>query len=95
MSERLVVVGDALLDRDVHGSVERLSPDAPVPVLDEGESTLRPGGAGLAAALSARDGHEVTLITALAADPAGAELRAALEAEGIAVVDLGLEGATP
>jgi rfaE bifunctional protein nucleotidyltransferase chain/domain/rfaE bifunctional protein kinase chain/domain len=95
VSERLVVVGDALLDRDVHGSVERLSPDAPVPVLDEGESTLRPGGAGLAAVLCAREGHEVALVSALAPDRAGSELRGALEAEGVRVIDLGLEGATP
>jgi D-beta-D-heptose 7-phosphate kinase/D-beta-D-heptose 1-phosphate adenosyltransferase len=71
MSERLVVVGDALLDRDVIGSVERLAPDAPVPVLDEREQRVRPGGAALAAALAARDGLEVTLITALADDAAG------------------------
>jgi bifunctional ADP-heptose synthase (sugar kinase/adenylyltransferase) len=59
------------------------------------ESTARAGGAGLAATLAARDGREVTLITALAPDAAGRELRALLEAEGIEVVDLGLDGATP
>lgn len=31
---RIVVVGDVLLDRDLHGRVERLCPDAPAPVLD-------------------------------------------------------------
>ena len=31
----LVVVGDALLDRDLDGRVERLAPDAPVPVVDD------------------------------------------------------------
>src|SRR5690606_4031037 len=40
---RLVVVGDLLLDRDVVGTVTRLCPDAPVPVLDEERTLERPG----------------------------------------------------
>ena len=90
----LVVVGDALLDRDVSGTVERLCPDAPVPVVDERSQSVRPGGAGLAAALAAADGHEVTLVTALARDAAGHALRAALSSCGVDVVDLGCDGAT-
>ncbi|MBD0282895.1 MAG: bifunctional heptose 7-phosphate kinase/heptose 1-phosphate adenyltransferase [Thermoleophilaceae bacterium] len=91
----VVVIGDALLDRDVHGIAERLSPDAPVPVLDELASTPRPGGAGLAAALAARDARPVTLVTALAGDAAGVELRAELERLRVEVVDIGLKGPTP
>ena len=63
----LVVVGDALLDRDVTGRADRLSPDAPVPVVSDLSEVDRPGGAGLAALLAARDGADVTLVTALAA----------------------------
>jgi rfaE bifunctional protein nucleotidyltransferase chain/domain/rfaE bifunctional protein kinase chain/domain len=95
MTGTLVVIGDALLDRDVNGRVERLCPDAPVPVLDETTRAERPGGAGLAAALAARDGRAVTLVTALADDAAGALLRELLERDGVDVVDLGLEGTTP
>jgi D-beta-D-heptose 7-phosphate kinase / D-beta-D-heptose 1-phosphate adenosyltransferase len=90
----LVVVGDTLLDRDIDGHVERLAPDAPVPVVDERERRARPGGAGLAALLAARDGREVTLVTALAADAAADELRALLAAGGVRVIDLGLPGTT-
>jgi D-beta-D-heptose 7-phosphate kinase / D-beta-D-heptose 1-phosphate adenosyltransferase len=93
-AEPLVVVGDSLLDRDVDGRVERLSPDAPVPVLDEGQAVSRPGGAALAATLAARDGRPVVLVTALARDAAGLELGALLVAHGVEVVDLGLEGPT-
>jgi rfaE bifunctional protein nucleotidyltransferase chain/domain/rfaE bifunctional protein kinase chain/domain len=89
------VLGDALLDRDVRGSAARLAPDAPVPVLDEASMTSRPGGAGLAALLAARDFRSVTLVTALAADRAGDELRAELDRWGVEVVDLGLDGPTP
>jgi rfaE bifunctional protein nucleotidyltransferase chain/domain len=92
---RTVVVGDALLDRDVEGRSERLAPDVPVPVLDELGSRQRPGGAGLAAVLAARDGSGVTLVTALAPDAAGAELGRALLAAGVNLVDLGLDGSTP
>jgi rfaE bifunctional protein nucleotidyltransferase chain/domain/rfaE bifunctional protein kinase chain/domain len=91
----LVVIGDVLLDRDVSGSVERLSPDAPVPVVDEGDVRSRPGGAGLAAVLAAGDGRPVTLVTALADDAPAAELRAMLDAHGVEVAAVALDGATP
>jgi rfaE bifunctional protein nucleotidyltransferase chain/domain/rfaE bifunctional protein kinase chain/domain len=91
----LVVVGDTLLDRDVEGTVERLAPDAPVPVEDETGVRVRPGGAGLAAALAVADGRPVTLVTALAGDAPAAELRAALDRAGVDIVDLALDGATP
>jgi bifunctional ADP-heptose synthase (sugar kinase/adenylyltransferase) len=72
---RLVVVGDALLDRDLVGTVSRMAPDAPVPVVDVSSGTSRPGGAGLAALLAARDGRtesvtvqsEITIISTVAA----------------------------
>jgi D-beta-D-heptose 7-phosphate kinase / D-beta-D-heptose 1-phosphate adenosyltransferase len=93
---RLVVVGDALLDRDLEGRAGRLAPDAPVPVVDDPAERRRPGGAALAATLAARlDGRAVVLITALAADEAGAALRELLELAGVEVVDLGLSGSTP
>ena len=58
-----VVVGDALLDRDVDGAVDRVCPDAPAPVVDV-DSRARPGGAGLAAVLCRRTGADVTLVAA-------------------------------
>lgn len=92
---RIVVVGDAFLDRDVEGAATRLSPDAPVPVVDELAQSVRPGGAGLAALLLARDGCQVALVTALGTDGAGREVKGLLEGAGVEVVDLGLAGATP
>ena len=62
---RLVVVGDALLDQDLYGSVERICPDAPVPVIDATDLRDRPGGAALAAWLAADDpAIEVALVAA-------------------------------
>jgi D-beta-D-heptose 7-phosphate kinase / D-beta-D-heptose 1-phosphate adenosyltransferase len=75
----LVVVGDSLLDVDIEGSADRLSPDAPVPVVDVRRTWHRPGGAGLAALIAAQSTDEVILITATAADDAGEVLRELLE----------------
>jgi D-beta-D-heptose 7-phosphate kinase/D-beta-D-heptose 1-phosphate adenosyltransferase len=95
MTGALVVVGDALLDRDLDGTVGRLCPDAPVPVVDDPVKRSRPGGAALAATLAARDGIDVVLVTALAGDDAGAELRRLLEQAGVEVVSVELPGCTP
>lgn len=81
---RVVVIGDLLLDIDVEGEVERLTPYAPVPVVDVVSETKRAGGAGLVATLLTRDGHEVTLVTALSDDARAAELPPLLD--GIALV---------
>jgi len=92
---RLVVIGDALLDRDLDGRADRLAPDAPVPVLEAVESHPRAGGAGLAAVLAARAGHQVTLVCALGDDLPGRELARLLARDGVAVADLDLQGETP
>jgi len=92
---RLTVIGDALLDRDLDGRAERLAPDAPVPVVHAIEERPRPGGAGLAAALAAADGHDVALVCALGDDGAGRRLAALLADKRVTVHDLGLRGATP
>lgn len=94
-AHRVVVVGDALLDRDLDGQADRLCPDAPVPVVDELVETSRPGGAALAAALLAADGRHVTLVTALSRDGAGRELADLLARCHVRTVDVGLEGSTP
>jgi D-beta-D-heptose 7-phosphate kinase/D-beta-D-heptose 1-phosphate adenosyltransferase len=75
---RIVVVGDVLLDVDLSGEATRLSPDAPVPVVDVTGVKRRAGGAGLVARMLAGDGWPVTLVTVLADDDAGRQLEAAL-----------------
>jgi D-beta-D-heptose 7-phosphate kinase / D-beta-D-heptose 1-phosphate adenosyltransferase len=92
---RIVVVGDALLDRDIEGDVERICPDAPVPVVDATDERARPGGAALAAALLADDVDEVVLVTALGRDEPGLLLRELLDAAGVGVIDLVLHGRSP
>ncbi len=91
----IVVVGDALLDRDLDGTAGRIAPDAPVPVVDGLTEHARPGGAGLAAALAAADGRRVALVCALGDDDPGRRVRELLERAGVEVHDLGLRGDTP
>ena len=90
----LVVIGDALLDRDVNGTASRLCPDAPAPVLDDLTEIRRPGGAALAALLAARDGGQVVLIAPMGDDPSSAIVRALLQPH-VTVVPLPLDGPLP
>jgi rfaE bifunctional protein nucleotidyltransferase chain/domain len=95
----LVVVGDTLLDVDLHGTVGRVAPDAPVPVVDCQRERHRAGGAGLAAVLAAGlcsrlGGADVVLITALGRDRLGAKLRDLL-GRHVQVIPLPLDGGTP
>ncbi|MDR7383536.1 PfkB family carbohydrate kinase [Promicromonospora iranensis] len=88
---RVAVVGDILLDRDVDGSVTRLAPDAPVPVVDVSEVRQSPGGAGLAALLCAQRA-DVVLVAPIADDADGQELRRQLS--DVTVVPLRHDGPT-
>ena len=94
MSGPLVVVGDALLDIDLEGTADRLTPDAPVPVLENLVEHARPGGAGLAALMAVRDGHDVVLVTALGDDESGARLERLLAGAGVTVLRLPYDGPT-
>jgi D-beta-D-heptose 7-phosphate kinase / D-beta-D-heptose 1-phosphate adenosyltransferase len=95
MNGPIVIIGDTLLDRDVDGATTRLTPDAPVPVLDELSASDRPGGAGLAALLATHANQNVVLVTALADDAGGARLAEQLAAGGVQLYPLRLAGATP
>jgi D-beta-D-heptose 7-phosphate kinase/D-beta-D-heptose 1-phosphate adenosyltransferase len=93
---RLVVIGDALLDRDITGHADRLSPEAPVPIVADARTVDRAGGAAMAAVLAAREpGWRVTLVCGVGHDPSGACLRVLLHQAGVEVIDLATGGATP
>lgn len=80
--KRIVVVGDAMLDVYLGGDVERISPEAPVPVVKVRERRYAMGGAANVAANVAAAGAKVTLVGAAGADAAGDRLRAMLEVIG-------------
>jgi D-beta-D-heptose 7-phosphate kinase/D-beta-D-heptose 1-phosphate adenosyltransferase len=80
---RVVVVGDAMLDIYLIGDVERISPEAPVPVVTVHERRYALGGAANVAANAAAIGAEVTLVAAVGDDQRGEQLRTELAAAGI------------
>src|SRR5205814_6947335 len=73
---RVLLVGDLMLDRYIYANAERLSPEAPVPVLHYQSEELRLGGAGsVAANLAALNAH-VQVIGAIGdGDADGATVR--------------------
>lgn len=75
----ILVVGDLMLDRFVDGSVTRISPEAPVPVLSQSECQQMPGGAANVACNLAQLGAKVTLIGACGDDATAATLTAELQ----------------
>ncbi|ETZ66444.1 pfkB carbohydrate kinase family protein [Mycobacterium sp. MAC_080597_8934] len=83
-----------MLDVDILGSATRLSPEAPVPVVDAERHVQRPGGAGLAALLAARTEAPVVLITGIADDDAGRALHDLLSCSGVRVLALPVSGTT-
>jgi len=67
-------VGDFMLDRYTYGNADRLSPDAPVPVLAVVREESKPGGASNASLCMRALGAQVTCIGAVGEDEAGSEL---------------------
>lgn len=80
--KRIVVVGDAMLDVYLSGDAERISPEAPVPVVRVRERRYAMGGAANVAQNVAAAGARVWLVAAAGTDAAGVRLRAMLEAIG-------------
>src|SRR5918995_6457862 len=80
---RILVVGDAMLDRYWMGVVERISPEAPVPIVRIDEEVERPGGAANVARNAAALGARVTLLSVVGADEPGARLESLLRRERI------------
>ncbi len=80
---RVLVVGDAMLDRYWFGEVERISPEAPVPVVKIARSEERPGGAANVARNAAALGAQVTLISVIGDDEPGHVLERLLRGESV------------
>jgi rfaE bifunctional protein kinase chain/domain len=80
---RVLVVGDTMLDRYWYGSVERISPEAPVPVVSIKQADERPGGAANVARNVRALGAECRLLAITGEDREADNLSRLLEADGI------------
>ncbi|MGB4334391.1 MAG: D-glycero-beta-D-manno-heptose-7-phosphate kinase [Chromatiaceae bacterium] len=89
-ARRVLVVGDLMLDRYLWGQVQRISPEAPVPVVHLTHRTQTAGGAANVARNLASLGLEVQLAGVTGEDEGRAALLAALAADGIQTQAVGL-----
>lgn len=81
--QRVLVVGDAILDEYIYGQAERLSREAPVPVLSFTKRDLIPGGAANPAVTVASLGAASSLVSVAGMDTYAAQLHSALVNRGV------------
>jgi len=82
---KILVVGDVMLDRYWYGEVNRISPEAPVPIvkIDTGRSKETPGGAANVAMNAAALGANVALLSVVGDDEPGRRLAELLDKAGV------------
>jgi rfaE bifunctional protein kinase chain/domain len=93
--QRVLVVGDAMLDRFIVGRVTRLSPEAPVPVVRFQAEYVRLGGAANVAHNIATLGGKPSLVAVIGADERAARLTSQLAAAGVEIDGLVEDPARP
>jgi len=81
--QRIVILGDAIADKFLHGAISRVSREAPVFILRHQHTETVPGGAANCAMNLVALGARVSLISVTGDDESGSELRAKLEAAGV------------
>lgn len=79
----ILVIGDVMLDRYLDGSVDRVSPEAPVPVLNHKNTQERPGGAANVALNLSGLQAKVFVASVIGKDPHGETLKSLLQETGI------------
>jgi rfaE bifunctional protein kinase chain/domain len=86
--QRVLIVGDVMLDRYIWGTSDRMSPEAPVPIISVKKRDHRPGGAGNVAQNILSLGATPVLCSLVGHDEAGTRLRECFQKQGIS--DAGL-----
>ena len=80
---RVVILGDAVADQFLHGTISRVSREAPVFILDHDTTDTRPGGAANAAVNVASLGGTPVLVGLIGNDPAGVALKSELASSNV------------
>jgi rfaE bifunctional protein kinase chain/domain len=93
--QEMVVVGDVMLDHFLWGKVSRISPEAPVPVVEITRESYFPGGAANVARNLRALGAEVRIMGVLGEDDAGHKLHGALDEQGIQTGGLIVDSSRP
>jgi D-beta-D-heptose 7-phosphate kinase / D-beta-D-heptose 1-phosphate adenosyltransferase len=92
---RVLILGDVMLDRFIYGSVERISPEAPIPVMSIERTAAMPGGAANVARNVATLGSQATLIGVVGQDAGAEELRAQLATTPTIAAELVVDASRP
>ena len=85
---RVLVIGDVMLDQFIWGRVTRISPEAPVPVLEFQRESFMPGGAANVARNLTLLGAKTRILSVIGRDPAGKQLRSLLLENDVVCDDL-------
>jgi rfaE bifunctional protein kinase chain/domain len=93
--KRIVVLGDVMLDEFIWGRVQRISPEAPVPVVEVNRQTLALGGAGNVVASLIALGASATPVGVLGDDPDAERLRRAFRELNVDTGKLVIDAARP
>jgi rfaE bifunctional protein kinase chain/domain len=92
---RLLVLGDLMLDEFIWGEVRRISPEAPVPVVEVRRESQHLGGAGNVVSNLLALGARATIIGVIGADAAGERLRDQAQERGADVTGLVVDSSRP
>jgi len=87
-SKRILVVGDLMLDEFVWGKVGRISPEAPVPVVEVTSESCYPGGAANVARNLRQFADRASVVGLIGTDSGGEQLRRLFENDGIDASDV-------
>ena len=93
--QNILVVGDVMLDHFLWGKVSRISPEAPVPVVEVQRESHFPGGAANVARNLRALGAQTTILGVIGNDNAGEELRDILQQQGIETNGLLIDDGRP
>ena len=78
---RVLCVGDVMLDKFVYGQVERISPEAPIPIFSAREERIMLGGAGNVACNLTALGAQVAFVSVIGDDPTGRKINSMIGKE--------------
>lgn len=93
--KRIAVVGDLMLDHFIFGDIDRISPEAPVPVLLAKNDTRVPGGAGNVATNLAALGVAPVIFAVVGRDEAAPKLLAELKKRGVSTAGIVVDATRP
>jgi len=93
--QTLLIVGDVMLDEYIWGDVRRISPEAPVPIVEIRRRSYVPGGAANVAANAVALGARILLGGVVGADPSAEQLRTVLQQQCVGIDGMFVDASRP